>query len=93
MKLNLWYGLSLRVIALFVTAMIVSFSPELLRGFFGDAMYVADKWGDIPHDMMDKQYAWGYRHYLYYIMCLALFIIQAIRLGMWVDKHKDEFKP
>ena len=35
----LWYGLSLRIIALFITAMIVSFSPELFRDIFGDALY------------------------------------------------------
>lgn len=94
-KLNLWYGLSLRIIALFVTAMVVSFSPELFRGFFGDTMYVADKFGYMPHsyDWVDNKYDWGYRHVLYFLMCIALFIVQAVRLFMWIDKYKSEFKP
>lgn len=92
-KLNLWYGLSLRVIALFLTAMIVSFSPELFRDFFGDEMYIPDRYGYISsHDFIDDKWNWGYRHYLYFIMCLCLFIIQAVRLFMWIDDNKNDFK-
>jgi len=35
-----WEWLSLRIITLFALAMLISFTPELLRGFFGDELYV-----------------------------------------------------
>lgn len=94
MKLNKWYGLSLRVVALFATAMLVSFSPDYLRGFFCDIQLLPDKWGYIStHGMIDEYWDWGYRHFLYFYMCLILFFIQAARLIMWVHEYKDEFKP
>lgn len=91
-KLNLWYGLSLRIIALFVTAIIVSYTPELFRDIFGDKPYPED--GRYHRTgFIDEEWNWGYRHYLYFLMCLCLFIVQAVRLGMWIDKNKDDFKP
>jgi hypothetical protein len=93
-KLNLWYGLSLRIIALFVTAIIVSYTPELfsLRDIFGDKPYPDD--GRYHRTgFIDEEWNWGYRHYLYFLMCLCLFIVQSVRLGMWIDKNKDDFKP
>jgi hypothetical protein len=93
MKINKWYALSLRVIGLFVTAMIVSFSPELLRDFFADELYKVDSSGyNWHHSLVDDDWSWGYRHYLYFFMCLALFIIQAVRLFKWIEKYSDEFK-
>jgi hypothetical protein len=93
MKLNPWYGLSLRIIALFFVAMIVSYSPELFRGFLGDTPIVADGCGIKFGGMIDADWDWGYRHRLYFLMCIALFIVQAWRLFMWIDKNKNEFKP
>lgn len=92
MKINKWYGLSIRVIALFVTAMIVSFSPTFFRSFFDDYLYTPDD-SSYSRGFFDKEWHWGYRHYLYFWMCVILFIIQAVRLGMWVDKNAKEFKP
>jgi hypothetical protein len=91
MKINLWYGLSLRVIALFVTAMITSFSPELFRDLFGDVLYNPDK--TYGRGWIDDKWDWGFRHYLYFWMCFILFVIQAVRLCMWIDKNKNDFKP
>ena len=92
LKNNKWYGLSLRIIALFVTAMVVSFSPELLRDFFGDKLVLPDeygyKWGK---GFIDQDWDWGYRHYLYFLMCVALFIVQAARLISWIQKYSKEF--
>ena len=90
-SLNLWYALSLRIILLFVTAMLVSFVPDYLRNFFGDVKYLETE--IYHHSLIDDQYEWGFRHSLYFFMCCCLFIVQAIRLGMWVDKNHKEFKP
>jgi len=84
--ISIWYKLSLRIIALFFTAMIVSFSPELLRGFFGDTP------SSSGYGMIDENWNWGFRHTLYFLMCICLFFVQAIRLAMWIDENKKEFK-
>lgn len=92
MKLNAWNGLSLRIIALFATAMLVSYSPALLRGFFDDTFIQLDSFGyRLGTGFIDKEYNWGYRHYLYFYMCVALFVVQASRLYKWVRKNEDDF--
>ncbi len=95
-KINLWYGLSFRIILLFVTAMLVSFSPELFRGFFGDELYPPDDGHYLrgrDNSWIDDKWDWGYRHFLYFFMCIFLFIVQAVRLIMWIYENKDDFKP
>ncbi len=93
-KLNAWNGLSLRIIALFATAMLLSYSPALLRGFFEDTYIPADaygyRWGK---GFIDTEWNWGYRHYLYFLMCMALFCVQACRLFKWIGKHEERFVP
>lgn len=91
--LNVWYGTSLRIIGLFATAMLVSFTPELFRGFFGDEAYPADDRRSYGHGFIDQNWDWGYRHYLYFLMCFCLFVVQACRLIKWIDKNKENFKP
>ncbi len=94
MKLNAWNGLSLRIIALFATAMLISYSPDYLRGFFEDTYIEPDRLGyRFGGGMFDKEWSWGYRHFLYFLMCLALFIVQAARLFKWIGKNEDRFKP
>lgn len=88
-KMTDWTVLSLQVIGLFVTAMLVSFSPELLRGFFGDVLYNTDKYS-YHHDWVDDKYDWGFRHYLYFYMCLVLFGIQAAKIIKWCIKVSDK---
>lgn len=80
-----WMRLSLRVILLFATAMLVSFSPPYLRDFFQDSVS-EHKWG------FDNGYDWGFRHYLYFWMCVILFLIQAIRIFTWIVENDDKFK-
>lgn len=82
-----WRRLSLRVIFLFITAMLVSFFPAALRNFFGDIQVISD------HSLIDDNWNWGFRHYLYWWMCVILFIIQAIRIIHWMMSNVDEFKP
>ncbi len=77
--------ISLRVIALFVIAMFVSFIPEYLHDFFGDT------YCKIQHHMYAGNYHdhpenhWGYRHWLFFIMGVILFIIQAFDIIVYID--------
>lgn len=90
-----WMRLSLRVILLFTTAMLVSFSPFYFRGFFGDSLIVSDKYGfNWDHGLfIDDGYKWGFRHYLFQWMCIVLFFIQAIRTFLWAMKNEENFIP
>lgn len=95
-KIKSWNGLSLRIIALFATAMLVSYSPALLREFFEDKFITPDAHGyRWTHSFLgiDEEWDWGYRHYLYFIMCLALFFVQAARLIKWVSSEDRDFTP
>lgn len=85
-KITDWEKLSIRVILLFVTAMLVSFSPEFLRGFFGDEMYK----DDYTRGMVDGHYSWGFRHTLYFWMCIVLFAIQAVKICKWITERSTE---
>jgi hypothetical protein len=87
-----WTKLSLRIIALFATAMLVSYSPDYLRDFFGDETIPQDKYS-YNHGFMDGKWNWGYRHYLYFWMCVALFFTQAARLFTWVGHKNRNFEP
>lgn len=88
LKITDWEILSLRVIGLFITAMLISYSPQLLRGFFEDKLYTED--GRWHHDWIDGKYDWGFRHYLYFWMCFILFIIQAVKIVKWIIRTSEK---
>jgi hypothetical protein len=96
MKLNAWNRLSLRVMALFATAMLVSYSPDLFRTWlFEDKLIQPSETGYVwKHSFMgiDEDWDWGYRHYLYFWMCIVLFVIQAVRLFKWIGRNEKDFK-
>lgn len=93
-KIKSWNGLSIRIIALFATAMLVSYSPTLLRDFFGDTINKPDELGYRWHKgLMDEEWDWGYRHYLYFWMCVCLFFVQVARLWKWVESSDRDFTP
>ena len=81
MKITDWEKLSLKVILLFATAMLISYSPQFLRGFFNDTLYT----DQVHHDLFDTAWNWGFRHYLYFWMNIILFIIQIARIVKWVE--------
>lgn len=85
-KITDWERLSARVIMLFATSMLMTYAPPMMHGFFGDIPYAQPN----HFDMMDDAWKWGIRHYLYQFMCIALFVIQAIRIIAWVGKTTDK---
>ena len=57
LKITDWEKLSLRIIILFAIAMLISYSPQFLRGFFADRLYSADEiWS---RGVMDTDWNWG----------------------------------
>ena len=91
MKFTDWEKISLRVIGLFATAMLASYSPMFLRGFFGDTPNSPDSLGLIWHGgFFDEQWSWGFRHYLYFWMCVILFLIQAVKIIKWISTRNDD---
>lgn len=83
--------ISLRIIALFMVAILVSKIPELYPKFFGDWFCEGRKivWEDAEHrryhiegcDIFQEHnpmWHFGYQHYLFFLMGLSLSIIQII---------------
>ena len=90
--------ISLRVILLFIVAMLTSLLSEYLRSFFGDWKCIGS--GNPTNNICNPIYQycnygeygfhkstwhWGYRHWLYLIMCIVLFIIQVIDLFSFMN--------
>jgi hypothetical protein len=83
--------ISLRIIALFSVAILVSKIPQLYPNFFGDWLCEGRKviWEDSDHikyhtegcdifQAHNSTWHWGYQHYLFFLMGLSLAIIQII---------------
>jgi len=88
-KVSNWEKVSLRIIMLFVVAMIFSFIPEIsfMRDFFGD-VYCSIEHTSFEDQHSEPTWHWGWRHWLFLFMGVALFITQAIKLGFFIDKTK-----
>lgn len=89
MKINFWVSLSLQVMAVFLTAMVVSFIPESIPKFFGDEMCPRTDWHShfLNYEENQSHIAWGYRHYLFFFMGIALFILQIFRIGAFINNN------
>ncbi len=96
--MKIYTTVSINIIILFMIAIMSSFIPELFPDFFGDWICEGRKF--IPNketygsyigcDMFQEHNPtthFGYRHYLWFLMGIVLFIIQGIRIFMVVDKH------
>jgi len=68
----------------------MSFIADNLRDFFGDWYCkggVCGKgclYGEYNHD---PTWHWGWRHWLWMFMSLSLFIVQVVRLVVYIDKR------
>ena len=70
--------ISLKVILLFTIAIFSTFLGDYLHSFFDDSYCttIGCRYMDTRHSL--PQWHWGYRHWLYLIMCLTLFTIQIV---------------
>ena len=88
MQINTFTQLSIRIIAIFIILMLVSFIPDYLHGFFGDEYCkVPNHWyaGGLHNT---PTWHWGYRHWLFIIMGVVLFIVQVVHTIHIFDKKK-----
>jgi hypothetical protein len=94
MKISFWEQLSFRIFILFLIAIFSTFIPEYCHNFFGDwycsgsGLQMANF--HFPNCDYLAQYHtstwhWGYRHWLWLIMCLTLFIVNAARIIQYIN--------
>jgi hypothetical protein len=84
--------ISIRIVALFSSAILISFIPEQIPDFFGD--WTCKATSQLPCHNADPYMEghispilhWGYRHYLFFIMGVVLFIIQAVSVINYSEK-------
>ena len=103
MKTSIYTKVSLNVVAIFGIIILMSFVPDHFREFFGDwqckgSVYMKgtdqfyDHWEGCDRGPSSHLATihWGYRHWLWFFMGIALFIVQIIRIINTVNKHLDK---
>lgn len=76
--------LTIRIILIGIVALCSSYIPDLYPNFFGD--WYCEGSGELTNnhfakcdynnDYHNPEWHWGYRHYIYFIMCIVLLIVQ-----------------
>lgn len=93
MKLNLITNVSLRIILIFVVAMLVSFIPDIpfMREFFGDTWCSIENkhYCGGPTDERGPHYVWAYRHWLWAILGFILAIIQIMSIIFYAERKSE----
>lgn len=95
--------ISIRVLLLFLIAMLVSFIPDYLHTFFGDTYCMGSgrfikgetDWVDGYYENCnyaawsyhDSMWHWGYRHWLFLVMGIILSIIQIADIINCAEKN------
>lgn len=93
--MNYWTKISLNIAAAFMVAIFASFIPELAPEFFGDTKcqgsrllpelvhhyYQYEGCQFNPNGAHEATTHWGWRHWLWMLMGLTLFVVQVIRIG------------
>lgn len=95
----------LRIVLLFVIIMFMSFIPDNYHDFFGDyhchgTETIRNADGSFNHyegcEVMNYEHGatwhWGFRHWVWMLMGLALFIYNAVLLITEIDRHNDDMK-
>lgn len=101
---NKYVKISLQVLLVFSTLILVSFIPDYLHDFFGDTLCegrVYNRMGDfsknyysgcdyLDYNEHNPMWHWGYRHWIWIIMGVCLFIIQLVRVGDIIDDSVND---
>ncbi len=82
-----YFKISIQIILIFGAVILISFIPDYLHSFFGDAFCDGNITKDMCSDGWDMgtakhgpSYHWGYRHWVWFCMGLSLFVVQVVRL-------------
>lgn len=79
-----------RIVSVFIVAMILSFIGEYAHAFLGDWHCKGCNYSESGYsNMHEPQWHWGYRHWLFFIMGIFLFILQAVDIIMYLDNSED----
>jgi len=92
--------ISIRIIALFSAAILISMIPNLFPNFFGDwicegrthkydeniAHYVGCDYGVLINDH-NPNWHWGYQHWLFFAMGVSLSIVQIVDIISIANKE------
>lgn len=96
------FKISIQIIFMFVSAMLISIIPENLELFgdwtcSGSGTFVAPTYHYVDGHFQRCNYAqfgyhdairhWGYRHWLFCIMGLCLFVVQIFKLGETIESE------
>lgn len=95
-KMSKYTKISISIVLIFLTAIIMSFIPDILHKEFGDILCS----GNIEKDVCasglarnsnrhGQEWHWGWRHWLWTAMGLSLFIVQFVRIIVLIDKKED----
>lgn len=96
-EVSFWEKLSIRIVVLFLIAILSTFIPDYLHSFFGD--WLCKGSGNIllgmPYEYQYCNYGdwrfhnpmwhWGWRHWLWCFMCITLFIVNTIRIVHFIN--------
>ncbi len=99
MKLSKSQQISIRVVMLFTVAILSTFIGDNLHDFFGDwkckgsgqwikEQYIYENCNHSLSHFHESTWHLGYRHWLYFLMCITLFIIQLVDIITFADKKK-----
>ena len=90
---------SIRVIAMFIGAILLSYIPILIPKFFGD--WVCQGSGELIEKTChyakcdygtyhNSTTHWGYQHFLFFFMGLCLMVIQIVDIVNLINKDKND---
>ena len=89
---------SIRVIAMFTGAILLSYIPVLMPKFFGDWFCKGSgNWIDNHYQKCTQTgqfhnptWHWGYQHWLFFFMGLCLMVIQIVDIINLINKKENE---
>lgn len=98
-KLKYTQVISLKIILLFSVAILSTFVGDYLHDFFGDwkctgsgqrledSFRYYQKCNYADNGFHDAMWHWGYRHWLYLLMCITLFGVQVYEIVNYKSKN------
>ena len=100
MKTTKYTKVSINIILVFLIVMLASLIPGTYPEFFGDWFCKGSgvRRADYSYPLCDygvganqfhlPVWHWGYRHWIWMVMGISLFIVQCIRIGYIIDKEE-----
>ncbi len=86
-NMKIYTNISLRIIIIFALAIGLSFIPDNFHSFFGDRFCKGNCLSlQTPHE---PEWHFGYRHILWILMGLCLFLVQFIRIVSIINKYNE----